>query len=386
MTDIQQWRRMIQPARVRTPAVDVEEPEVHASPATPRRPLRPTFTTNKPRAPAPLPEDFDSAFRIPSWILNQPNPDPPIDELIDSIMCNVMDDPSSGLTARFATDLMRIIEAYRLVRDEKEELASRLQAETQKRHAVAQAWDRERKEYKAEVKRLELLLSKGKRGVAEVTLARQDSLVRRGSRRDELDDTGLETIFEFLEKTKRYDDRAWSSQRGEGILPSYQINANRRPATMRVKSPSAKMRRISQSLATKKSMTNIHDDLPFGTPPSSTVSVLHRAYNSDAVIAGHPSQSEPKTSMSDDTSSTFSCVGGLLPDENFFSHVGQMADRGCNRAYTGGTWQPSRNTQAQVKAGTVVNHPSSQARGNANLLQPAVGIGMFCATFLLRSV
>ena len=81
-------------------------------------------------------------------------------------------------------------------------------------HHSSQQWQQERQDYKAEVKRLELLLAKGKRGLAEVTLARQDSILRHGKQRSLSGDDTLETIFEFLEKTKRYEDSAWSSQRG----------------------------------------------------------------------------------------------------------------------------------------------------------------------------
>ena len=58
------------------------------------------------------------------------------------------------------------------------------------------------------------ILAKGKRGLAEVTLARQDSVIRHSKYYRKGNDDSLETIFEFLEKTKRYEDRAWSSQRG----------------------------------------------------------------------------------------------------------------------------------------------------------------------------
>ena len=84
-------------------------------------------------------------------------------------------------------------------------------------HASAQQWERDKGEYKAEVKRLELLLAKGERGLAEVTLARQDSVLLRGQRHQgkPRDDTTLETIFEFLERTSQYEDKVWGSQRGK---------------------------------------------------------------------------------------------------------------------------------------------------------------------------
>jgi len=56
-------------------------------------------------------------------------------------------------------------------------------------------------------------------------------------------------------------------------------------------------------------MTNIHADLPFGTAPDVQPSTLAEASSLEGRV------SEPKTSFSDDTLSTFSCAGDLLPDE-----------------------------------------------------------------------
>jgi hypothetical protein len=116
---------------------------------------------------------------------------------------------------------MQIFESYRHLKDDKDRLHQQLEQETEKRNALEHAlhraslqWETEKHDYKAEVKRLELILAKGKRGLAEVTLARQDSVIRHGKRHSKSNDDTMETIFEFLEKTKRYEDRAWSSQRG----------------------------------------------------------------------------------------------------------------------------------------------------------------------------
>jgi hypothetical protein len=218
MTDIQQWRRMIQPTRVRTPATaaDTEESELATSPATPRKPLRPTFTTDVSQPSTVHPESSDAVFRrVPSWIAEPPAPNPTVDEIVDSIMCNVLADPYSGLTAQFASDLMRLVEGYRSLKDENEEILTRLNEEVRKGRAMAQAWDLERQDYKAEVRRLELILSKGKRGLAEVMLARQDSLLKRQPQREDKDDGGLGTILKVVEKTQRHEDKAWSAQRGK---------------------------------------------------------------------------------------------------------------------------------------------------------------------------
>lgn len=86
-----------------------------------------------------------------------------------------------------------------------------------------------------------------------------------------------------------------------------------------LQSPSDKDKHMSQRLAQKKSMTNIHSDLPFGTPPRDTqfsltgASLLERGVqktNRKRAVAV-----SDVLSTSDDTFSTFSCDGDLLPDE-----------------------------------------------------------------------
>jgi len=320
MADIQQWRRMMQPARVRTPAADLDDSDVNTSPVTPRKALKPKFSTNFAQRPAaldhdPLPSGHDRFLRrVPSWITDEPTPSPDVDQLIDSMMCNVLDDPYNMLTARYTSDLMQIFEGYRAVRDDKAELLRKLDVETQKRQALERAWKREREEYKAEVKRLELLLSKGKRGLAEVTLARQDSLLRRGRPTGAQDDTGLETILQVLEKSKRYEDKTWSSQRGKKVLKiSPNSVADGCKAMMRHKSPSPKMRRLSKTLARKAFATDAELTLLYGTPPLDSASILQREDNSRPTEPRSDSESRP--SLSDDTFSSFGGGGDLLPDE-----------------------------------------------------------------------
>ncbi|KAK3715578.1 hypothetical protein LTR37_007066 [Vermiconidia calcicola] len=353
MTDIQQWRRMIQPARVRTPATEIEESDAFTSPTTPRKLLKPKFSsyfthhsTTASTSKFDLPYGGHLVGPDYPWSSTREQPPPTdIEDLIDTVMCKLFEDPTTGLTARWTPHLMRIFESFRNLKDGQQQLLSTVEHDREKLRKMELAWDCERQDYKAEVKRLELILSKGKRGLAEVTLARQDSLLRRGRPENMSRGETLETVFEFLEKTKRYEDRAWSSQR----------------ATMRRRSPSAKMRRLSRTLATKNSMMNIHPDLPFGTPPLAGLSVLqqqqHEAQRVDAgpTDAGNnrtrrnntgranmqykvtpgiergrlyaPASNversdlaaqtacETKTSVSDDTFSTFSCAGDLLPDE-----------------------------------------------------------------------
>ncbi|QIX00557.1 hypothetical protein AMS68_006074 [Peltaster fructicola] len=75
-----------------------------------------------------------------------------------------------------------------------------------------------------------------------------------------------ETIFEFLDGTKPYEDRNLSNQR----------------ATMRNK-PRGSLADSSSKLVSKGSMTSIHADLPFGSPSSSTIApiVLPTTHSTD---------------------------------------------------------------------------------------------------------
>ncbi|KAF2769397.1 hypothetical protein EJ03DRAFT_293118, partial [Teratosphaeria nubilosa] len=324
MADIQQWRRMIQPARARTPAAhEQEDADTNAFPVTPKRGLKPKFssyfTNHGPATNTLRPEPSVSVFNddlfdpeMPTWPADEPFPNPNPEDLMDTIMCRLMASPYDALEPRFNGMLLRVFEAHRHLNDETHQLRAQINEELTRSSALerrlqiaSKQWSEERQDFKAEVKRLELLLVKGQRGVAEVTLARQDSLLRQkdANRRIRMEDDGLQTIFEFLERHRQYDEKAWSSQR----------------AVMRARSPSAQMRRLSQQLMSKKSFTNIHADLPFGTPPDAMPSTLAEASMLETQAAGSRTVSEPRTSVSADTFSTFSCMDGALSTPNALS-------------------------------------------------------------------
>ena len=228
MADIQQWRRRIQPTRSRTPYTPQEpdESDDYFSPTTPKRKLKPMLSSYFGHNPkSSLQEEFAPiTAELPSWPLEQLYPDPKAEQMIDSVMSRIMADPYAPLDVEHNSSLMAIFEDYLKLRDEKCQLQRQLEAEldsTQdliaKFNAAENDWTEERNDYREEVKRLEVLLAKNsKRGVAEVTLARQDSKLR--SRKSQAA-SQKETVFEFLEKTKRFEDAAWSGQRGESNGP-----------------------------------------------------------------------------------------------------------------------------------------------------------------------
>ncbi|KAI7368161.1 hypothetical protein KC354_g2870 [Hortaea werneckii] len=236
MADIQQWRRKIQTSRARTPAVQElnDDTDGIATPVTPKRGLRPkissyftkdpcTAATVKADAPTALLDEKTSLCALPTWPDDEPFPSPDVEAVFDSILCRLMAEPYAALEPRLNGALMRLFESHRCINDERLKLQGQLENEMkrgellyQRLQAAQKQWSDERQDFKAEIKRLELLLAKGKRGVAEVTLAREDSELRRKEsvRRSRGIDDGLETIFEFLEKTRRWEDKAYGSQRG----------------------------------------------------------------------------------------------------------------------------------------------------------------------------
>ncbi|KAK3631665.1 hypothetical protein LTR56_016772 [Elasticomyces elasticus] len=307
MSDITQWRRMIQPGRTRTPAVEAaDDSDGMASPTTPRRGLKPKFsayfnngyTVKTEPSFLSLNEDPFSP-QLPAWLEEQPYQHPDAERLIDSIMCRLMSDPYGSLDSRFNSMLLHIFESYRGVLDEKQQLQEQLTQELHGKralvHKLQQAqkqWFDERQEYRDEIKRLELLLAKGKRGLAEVTLARQDSHFRQREswRRSDVPDDGLRAIFDVLERTQRSDEKRYGGQRA--VL---------RPR--KFSSPSERDRRLSQHLTMQGSARGPQADLAMDRVPAE---LQDTGMQLPAVSSEWPLLSEPKTSMSDDTFSTFS--------------------------------------------------------------------------------
>ncbi|KAM3422098.1 hypothetical protein BST61_g2472 [Cercospora zeina] len=316
MADIQQWRRKIQPTRSRTPATpfpDHEEPEDYLFSTTPKKRTKPKLSSYFGNHQKSCPqEEVTTSAELPAWPPDQFYPEPKPEEVLDEMMCTLMAALYEPLDPRHNSSLMLVFEGYRDLIDEKALLQQRLAKEAASNKALVakfnmaeKDWEDEKQDYKDEVKRLEVLLAKAsKRGVAEVTLAREDSRLHgrqsRGLRKKE-------TIFEFLEKSSLYDDKAWGNQR----------------ATMKpiVQSPSNKDIQASRQLAQKKSMTHLHAELPFGTPPTSDIrfSLTNPSLEQDLrKLTGRKRADTVSTiqSTSEDTFSTFSCEELAPPEQS----------------------------------------------------------------------
>ncbi|KAI5361459.1 hypothetical protein Slin14017_G081920 [Septoria linicola] len=313
MADIQQWRRKIQPARSRTPAtpcVDNEEPDDCLTSTTPKRRLKPKLSSYFGHNPkASLQDGHPSAAELPAWPPDQFYPDPKPEEVMDMMMCTIMAAPYQALESRHNSSLMLIFESYLNLMDDKtamqkllENEAAANQALIAKLNLAEKDWADEKQDYKDEVKRLEVLLAEAsKRGLAEVTLARQDSKLHNRASLPK-----KETIFEVLEKSMLYNDKTWSNQRAT-MKPMLQASNDQD-------------RRASQQLVQKKSMTHLHADLPFGTPPKDdTQFSLTNASLLEEEQGERPGRKRAETSStipstSEDTFSTFSCELAQSPE------------------------------------------------------------------------
>lgn len=231
MNDIQQWRRMIQPSRARTPAVEHDDAEGISLPITPKRGLKPKFSSyfthngnrlkTEPSSASPADDPF--LPHLPTWPAHQESPQLGADQLLDTVICRLLSDPYRSLDSRFNGAILYIFEAYQNLREEKERLECRVASEVFGRkslvHRLQEAqklWSEERQDYKDEIKRLELLIARGRGGLAEVTLARQGSgfRARESIRRSQQLDPGLQTVLEAIDRTNRQAEKTWSNQRG----------------------------------------------------------------------------------------------------------------------------------------------------------------------------
>ena len=250
MADVYQWRRRIQPgfsnALLPVGEQDETEPDITSGFGSTRKKVRPKISsyfshkgpsTTHGRSSiwsadqrASVKETISSPYQ--TWPEGC-EPDP--DQFMDAMMRTLIAEPYRPLDVKNNSPLLMIFEAFRNLRDENASLMRKLKYEVEtrfsSRHEMElerQAWQQEREEYKAEVKRLELIISKDKEGVAEVMRARQGSLLRKEHKRrpassvNTSSDDPRETVFEFLERTRIEDEKRQEalrkSQRGRSTI------------------------------------------------------------------------------------------------------------------------------------------------------------------------
>jgi hypothetical protein len=109
-----------------------------------------------------------------------------INSIVSSITASINKDFAKPLSVQNNGAILRVFEAYRMLNEEKDDLVDRLAEAVSHNNTTLDTLEGERRRwkedelnYKAEVKKLEVIIANGKTGLAEVTLARQSSLIRR---------------------------------------------------------------------------------------------------------------------------------------------------------------------------------------------------------------
>jgi hypothetical protein len=327
MADVYQWRRRIQPPFSHTllpvGEQDETEPDITSGFGSTRKKVRPKISSYFSRSSAVHGRSsIWSADQRTSFKENISSPsqtwpegcEPDPDQTMDSIMRTLVTEPYRSLDIKYNSPLLMIFEGFRNLRDENASLMRKLKYEVETRFSShheleleRQRWQQEREEYKAEVKRLELIISKDKEGVAEVIRARRGSLLRGEHRRrttsgaNTSNDDPRETVFEFLERTRIEDDKRQEAVRKtqRGMSTSLPLDSNESrltspvPFRNRPVSPSQKMAILSHKLST----TNHYSD--FESPPSPQDFTSLSQASMFEMLAGRPSLSDTDSSDND---------------------------------------------------------------------------------------
>lgn len=110
-----------------------------------------------------------------------------VDSIVSSITTTINNQINKPLSVQTHGPILRVFEAFRVLSDEKNDLEVRLAESVSHNNTTLDTLEGERRRwkddeinYKAEIKRLEVIIANGKTGLAEVALARQTSLIRRG--------------------------------------------------------------------------------------------------------------------------------------------------------------------------------------------------------------
>ena len=199
MTDahqIPQWRRRIQPSRNKTPtpAPELDEAQNENNNILTSQNTRPR---SRPRLSAYLtkhlstgstgnarPTRTEASNLVAAGIEYCSTPE--IRLVVNCLTTRLANSPHLPLDVRLNSNILTLLEAYRDLTEEKETIQQQLEEENQKERQLRdhfakaeQEWSTKEEQYKAEIKRLEILMAQGKSGLAAVLQARQDSIVKR---------------------------------------------------------------------------------------------------------------------------------------------------------------------------------------------------------------
>ncbi|TFA99852.1 hypothetical protein CCMA1212_007998 [Trichoderma ghanense] len=194
------WMRLLPGQRCRTPLSSHPSPHDHHLPptATSEDGLDSSSSSSNPHhlriSPRPLAGFYHAASDPANDILvreaDRLQNTPSVDEMADILRTTIMVAPTPPtLGPQYTSHVLHVIEGYSKLRTQlakKERDVARLEAARQedKERSKAQVaeWAAQEARYRAEIKRLELIIHKiSGRGVEAVALARSGSLVRRGA-------------------------------------------------------------------------------------------------------------------------------------------------------------------------------------------------------------
>ncbi|KAK7719305.1 hypothetical protein SLS57_005804 [Botryosphaeria dothidea] len=171
MADIQSWmRKTIQPVRTRTPTIPLTSDErrgtidtssLSESSTPQRRPGPRKKISTYFSKPTKSPEDtITEIWSSGTSADNVSAPD--ITMMVDAIFIKLCNRPFDGLPAQMNSSILHIIEAYRGLSFEKEHVDDQLKETAGRLEEVEKTWENEELAFRAEIKRLELIIARGK--------------------------------------------------------------------------------------------------------------------------------------------------------------------------------------------------------------------------------
>jgi site-specific DNA-adenine methylase len=110
---------------------------------------------------------------------------------------------------------LHLLEDYRGLRLEKDKIEELLKQTLDGFKEAEERWTTEEAGYRAEIRRLELIIARGKQGMTELTRTREHSVIKRKrTHHKSPSDEKLETAYEFLSRDQIYQDAMRQGQRG----------------------------------------------------------------------------------------------------------------------------------------------------------------------------
>ncbi|KAH7394172.1 hypothetical protein DE146DRAFT_616588 [Phaeosphaeria sp. MPI-PUGE-AT-0046c] len=302
------WRKTIHVSRPNTPTAgppatptldETETQSERLSCSTPRRDSKPKLTRYtslfggfKDASKGP---DFDTP-----WNDNPPTYEPYMDPklAIQSIRSHMVHFSMKPIPLEHSNNLFRIFEHYRRLCEENGRLDTELQRTRQHLKHAELSWAQEEQSYADEIRRLELLISKGVSGVAGVLHARQGSMVdRKRMRRTATSIQKMSTVYGSLTQDQLI---AEIKARSQKVLLQ-------RPC-----SPSGRMTALSRRLV--RASTDLH----IKSPPdqSQKNSTLARKVQSELNLTRLDRVNTAQSVANSSVGSAFSGTNGdMLPDE-----------------------------------------------------------------------